>query len=69
MDARRHEILRRLNAFDAGPTEDDRRAERRAEIKRVIETERDLKGDGSRPGSRGACRVGRRYPSSARFAG
>jgi hypothetical protein len=43
MDARRHEILRRLNAFDAGPTEDDRRAERRAEIRRGIQTEQDLK--------------------------
>jgi hypothetical protein len=31
MDARRHEILRRLNAFDGGPTEDARRTERRAE--------------------------------------
>jgi hypothetical protein len=43
MDARRHEILRRLNAFDAGPTEEDRRAERRAEIGRAIEAEQELK--------------------------
>jgi hypothetical protein len=43
MEARRHEILRRLNAFDAGPTEDACRAERRAEIRRAIETEQDLK--------------------------
>jgi hypothetical protein len=43
MYARRNEILRRLNAFDAGPTEDERRAERSAEIRRVIETEQDLK--------------------------
>jgi hypothetical protein len=43
MDARRHEILRRPNSFDAGPTEDARRAERRAEIGRAIETEQDLK--------------------------
>ena len=43
MDARRNEILRRLNAFDVGPTEDDRGAERRAEIRRAIQTEQDLK--------------------------
>ena len=43
MDAPRHEILRRLNAFDAGPTEDDRSAERRAQIGRAIETEQALK--------------------------
>jgi hypothetical protein len=43
MDARRHEILRRLNAFDAGPTEDALRAERRAEIRKAIETEQELK--------------------------
>ena len=43
MDARRHEILRRLNAFDAGPTEDVRRTERHAEIRRAIETEQALK--------------------------
>jgi len=42
MDARRHEILRRLNAFDAGPTEDARRAERSAEIRKAIQTEQDL---------------------------
>jgi hypothetical protein len=27
MDARRRELLERLNTLDAGPTEDDRRAE------------------------------------------
>jgi hypothetical protein len=43
MDTRRHEILKRLNAFDAGPTEDLRRAERQAKIQRAIETEQDLK--------------------------
>ena len=43
MDARRRDILRRLDAFDVGPTEDARRAERRAEIRRAIETEEDLK--------------------------
>jgi hypothetical protein len=43
MNTRRHEILRRLNAFDAGPTEDARRAERRAGIGRAIQTEQELK--------------------------
>jgi hypothetical protein len=43
MDAKRREILRRLNAFDAGPTENDRRAERQAAIQRAIEAEHDLK--------------------------
>jgi hypothetical protein len=38
MDPRRDEIPRRLNAFDAGPTEDARGAERRAEIGRAIGT-------------------------------
>jgi len=43
MDAQRREILKRLDAFDAGPTEDDRRAERQATIWRAMETEEDLK--------------------------
>jgi hypothetical protein len=44
MDAeRRREILERLNAYDAGPTEVDSRAEREAEIERVIEIEDALK--------------------------
>ncbi len=43
MDAQRRKILQRLNAFDAGPTEDDRRAERQATIRRAIEVEEDLK--------------------------
>jgi hypothetical protein len=44
MDAeRRRRILERLNTFDAGPTEEDRRAEREAEIKRAIEAEEALK--------------------------
>jgi hypothetical protein len=43
MNPQRHEILRRLNALEAGPTEDDRRAERQAEIGRAIQTERYLK--------------------------
>ena len=43
MCAKRRKILERLNAFDAGPTEDDRRAERQATIRRAIEAEQDLK--------------------------
>jgi hypothetical protein len=43
MDAQRRRILKRLDAFDAGPTEDDRRAERQAAIQRAIEAEQDLK--------------------------
>jgi hypothetical protein len=43
MDAQRRKILQRLNAFDAGPTQDDRRAERQATIRRAIEAEQDLK--------------------------
>ena len=43
MDAQRHKILNRLNAFDSGRTEDDRRAERQATILRAIEAEEDLK--------------------------
>ncbi len=43
MDAQRREILKRLDAFDAGPTEDARRAERQATIRRAMETEEDLK--------------------------
>jgi hypothetical protein len=43
MDAQRRQILKRLDAFDAGPTEDDRRAERQAMIQRAIEAEQDLK--------------------------
>ena len=44
MDAqRRRRILERLNTFDVGPTEDERRAERRAAIGRAIETEQELR--------------------------
>jgi hypothetical protein len=44
MDAeRRRRILDRLNTFEAGPTEEDRRTERRAAIERMIETEDALK--------------------------
>jgi hypothetical protein len=44
MDAeRRRRILQRLNAFDTGITEVDRRTERQAAIERTIETEQALK--------------------------
>ena len=43
MDAERRKILKRLDAFDAGPTEDDRRAERQDKIRKAIEAEQDLK--------------------------
>jgi hypothetical protein len=40
---RRGRILARLNTFDAGPTEEDRRTERQATVEREIETEKALK--------------------------
>jgi hypothetical protein len=40
---RREELLERLNALDTGPTEDDRRAEREARIRKTIQTEKALK--------------------------
>ena len=43
MYPQRRQILKRLDAFDADPTEDDRRAERQAAIQRAIEAEEDLK--------------------------
>ncbi len=44
MDAgRRRRILERLNTFDAGPTEEDRRTERQVTMERAIETEDALK--------------------------
>lgn len=44
MGAEQHRrILERLNAFDTGPTEEDRRTERQAAIERTIETEQALK--------------------------
>ena len=39
----RREILERLNTLDAGPTEDDRRAEREARILKAVQTEEALK--------------------------
>jgi hypothetical protein len=44
MSARqRRELLQRLNALDSGPTEDDRRAERKATINKAVQTEEALK--------------------------
>jgi len=40
---RRKQILRRLNILGTSITEEDRRAERQAQIKRLIETEQALK--------------------------
>jgi hypothetical protein len=39
----RTELLERLNTLDAGPTEDDRRAEREARISKAVQTEEALK--------------------------
>ena len=40
---RRRKILQRLNTLDMDITEEDRRTERQATIKRTIETEQELK--------------------------
>ena len=40
---KRRELLDRLNALDSGPTEDDRRAERKAMISKAVQTEEALK--------------------------
>jgi hypothetical protein len=42
MDTRRRKILERLNTLDTNPTEDERRAERRASVRRAIEAGEDL---------------------------
>jgi hypothetical protein len=46
MSARRTELLERLNTLDAGPTEDDRRAEREATIRKVAQTAEALAREG-----------------------
>jgi hypothetical protein len=63
MAARRRKILERLNAFAAGPTEDDRRAERQATIRRAIEAAQDLKWGGLSAGIAGSI-SGRSSPCS-----
>ncbi len=43
---RRRELLERLNTLDAGPTEDDRRAEREATIRKAVQTAEALAREG-----------------------
>ncbi len=40
--SRRRELLERLNTLDAGPTEDDRRAEWEARVRKAVQTEEAL---------------------------
>jgi len=40
---RRRQVLQRLNAFDTGITEEERKTERQAAIERAIVTEKALK--------------------------
>jgi hypothetical protein len=47
---RRRELLERLNTLDAGPTEDDRRAEREARISKAVQTEEALAREGRSAG-------------------
>ena len=51
MSARqRREILESLNTLDAGPTEDDRRAEREARIRKAVQTAEALAREGRSAG-------------------
>jgi hypothetical protein len=51
MSARqRRELLRRLNTLDPGPTEDDRRAEREARIRKAVQTAEALAREGRSAG-------------------
>ena len=51
MSARqRRELLERLNTLDAGPTEDDRRAEREASISKAVQTAQALAREGRSAG-------------------
>ncbi len=43
---RRRELLERLNTLDAGPTKDDRRAEREARISKAVQIELALAREG-----------------------
>ena len=43
---RRTELLERLNTVDAGPTEDDRRAEREARSRKAVQTTEALAREG-----------------------
>ncbi len=44
--SQRTEILKRLNTLDVGPTEDDRRAEREAKIRKAVQTAEALAREG-----------------------
>ena len=46
MSARRTELLERLNTLDAGPTEDERRAEQEARLRKVAQTAEALAREG-----------------------
>ena len=46
MSAGRTELLERLNTLDAGPTEDDRRAEREATLSKVAHSAEALAREG-----------------------
>ena len=46
MNARRTELLERLNTLDAGPTEDDRRAEQEVRITKAVQTAEALAREG-----------------------
>ena len=43
---RRRELLKRLNTLDPGPTEDDRRAEREAELRKAAQSAQALAREG-----------------------
>ena len=46
MNARRRELLERLNTLDAGPTEDDRRDEQEVRITKAVQTAEALAREG-----------------------
>ena len=47
MSARqRRQLLQRLNTLDAGPTEDNRRAERQVRVKKAVQTAEALAREG-----------------------
>ncbi len=46
----RTELLERLNSLDAGPTEDDRRAEREATVRKAVQTAEALAREGRSAG-------------------
>ncbi len=48
--SQRKKILERLNTLDAGPTEDDRKAEREARIREAVQTAEALAREGRSAG-------------------